>query len=325
MEQIRLTDLTPVAANPEAALYDLGDGIACLEFRSKSNSVSKLVGEFIAETLDRHMASFDGLVIGNQSKNFSVGADLAALRVRCEQGDIEGVHETSARAHRTYTRVKAYGKPIVAAPYRNTLGGGLELVLHCHRRVAHTQVWMGLVEAGVGLLPGGGGVKETALQALGQPKGDARSRALLTGFDKLVCKRKSKDAAEAFQMGYLQDGDLVVDRLEDLLGRAKAVCRAMPPRAAYTEPQVEWPGAEAYHALLAHTEALIAQGALSPYDRVIGDYIAQILTGGSISARPVTEGELMEAEAAFFGELARDGRTLERIVHLLEHGSLLAN
>lgn len=325
MEQIHLSALEPVAANAEAALYDLGDGIACLEFRSKSNSVSKGVSDFIGETLTKHMDGFDGLVIGNQSKNFSVGANLVALKARCEQGDIQGVQQTSMRAQHVFGQIKAYHKPIVAAPYRNTLGGGLELVLHCHKRVAHTQVFMGLVEAGVGLLPAGGGVKETALYALGETDPQKQEKALLIGFDKLICKKKSKDAAEAFQMGYLREGDLVVEELGDLLGQAKAACLDMPQREGYTAQAVKWPGAEQYHKLLQYTEELIQKGMLSSYDKVIGEYIAKILTGGDCEPHIVSEGELLKAESYYFGELARDPRTLERITNLLEHGTLLAN
>lgn len=324
MDPIILADLSPVVTCPVAALYDLGDGIACLEFRTKSNSISAEVSAFIGETLDRHMAQFDGLVIGNQAKNFSVGADLNRLKNLCGSGDLEGIRQVSVRGETLFGRLKAYHKPIVAAPYRNTLGGGLELTIQCHRRVAFTDVRMGLVEAGVGLLPGGGGVKETTLYALSLPAGQ-REAALFTGFDKLICKKKSRDAQDAFAMGYLREGDVVVEDMSLLLNRAKEVCRSMPQRPAYEEQEVEWPGAAQYRRLMDHAEKLIAEGVLGPYDRVIAGYIAEIMTGGEISPRMVKESEILQAEQDRFVLLGSDRRTYDRIVHLLEQGTLLQN
>lgn len=324
MENILLSALTPVIEAEEAALYDLGDGIACLEFRSKSNSISQGVGRFLGATLEEYMSDFDGLVIGNQAKNFSVGADLTRMRKMCAEADTEGLRSVSAGGQKRYGDIKAYRKPIVAAPYRHTLGGGLELALHCHRRVAHTDVRMGLVEAGVGLLPGGGGVKETALVALSRPTAE-RENALMIGFDRLICKKKSETAAQAFEMGYLQEGDVVVDDLEELLTRAKEVCRAMPLRPAYSEQTVRLPGVEMYRKMLAHTDKLIAAGELGPYDRVIAERIATVLTGGDVAPCEKSESELLAEEQNQFAALAGDPRTCERIAHLLDTGNLLKN
>lgn len=324
MEPIILSALTPIVTAPEAALYDLGDGIACFEFRSKSNSISTGVANLLRETFSEHMKNFDGLVVGNQAKNFSVGADLTRLRDLSKNGDIEGIRQISARGEALYKILKAYPKPVVSAPYRNTLGGGLELVIQSHRRVAHADVRMGLVEAGVGLLPGGGGLKETALYALTLPV-EQREQALLIGFDKLICKKKSRNAEEAFSMGYLREGDVVVDDLSLLLSTAKEICMEMPPRPAYVEQTVELPGAPMYHKLMSHADQLIDEGVLGPYDHVIAGYIAAVLTGGDSPARVATEQELLQAEQDGFAQLGSHPRTYERILHLLEHGELLKN
>ena len=324
MSIITLKELAPIAVGEEAALYDLGDGIACLEFRSKSNSISGPVVNFIEETLDVHMQNFSGLVFGNQAKHYSVGANLLSFRKVIEQNESQQFHGKMSKFQNMAYRVKSYPKPIIAAPYGNVLGAGLELTLHCHKRVAHSDVRMGLVEVGVGLLPSGGGVKETALHIYSQPAQE-QGHALIEGFEKLILKRKSANAQEALAMGYLNSDDTISDDLPGLIGRAKQICQTQTTSSHYEEKVVTLQGESGFQSLLRHCSALLKAGAISPYDSVIGIAIAEILTGGNCAPHAKTEHELMDGEREHFVTLTKDPRTYERISFLLEQGKLLDN
>lgn len=327
MEIINLGEKKVIACNEEAALLDLGDGIGCLEFRSKGNSISPLVREFILELAGNGFNGLDGLVIGSQSKNFSVGADLFAMKKSIDEKQFDAFEKRIASFQAMTSSLKYSGKPIVAAPYKMVLGGGLEVSLHCHARVALAKTFMGLVEAGVGLIPGGGGCKEAAL-LIGKTPREQREQVLVATFEKLLLKKVSKDAAEAKLLVYLKPDDIVVESNEELLGAAKNKCLELVRscRSAAVEETVVLPGKSAYDFLLAHAQTLRETGLISAHDVEIGKKIARVLAGSTTENEiSIRETHLLEIERKGFLELIQTQGTYDRISHFVASGEMLKN
>lgn len=223
METIILEEKRITHQNDEVAIHDLGDGIGCLAFRSKGNSISPTVREFLLNAVSWHLLGYDGLVIGNQSKNFSVGANLYSIKEDIDKRNFKAFDDR-VRSFQTMTMtIKLSRKPVVAAPYRNTLGGGLEVALHAQQRIALRKSFMGLVEIGVGLIPGGGGTKECALM-VGRTDPARNEQVLKDAFNKLVTRSVSGSAEQAVELGYLKKTDRIVEMPEELIGGAKELC-----------------------------------------------------------------------------------------------------
>lgn len=327
MDVINLTDKKILASNEETVLFDLGDGIGCLEFRSKGNSISPRVREFIQELVSNGLDGLDGLVIGSQSKNFSVGADLFAIKNSIDNKQFVEFEKKIA-AFQTMTRLlKSSAKPIVAAPYKMVLGGGLEVALHCHARVAFTKTFMGLVEAGVGLIPGGGGAKEAALRIGHTPKAQ-QDNELISTFEKILLKKISKDAADAKVLGYLKADDLVVEDNQELLLAAKEKCLelVLHGRDGVIEETVVLPGKAGFDKLIAHAQTLVSKGIISAYDIEIARRIAHVLAGSQNENDVfIRESQLLDIERNGFMELIQTKGTYDRIEHFLACGELLKN
>lgn len=327
METIILSEKKVIASNEEAALLDLGDGIGCLEFRSKGNSISPRVREFTQELLNNGINGLNGLVIGSQSKNFSVGADLFAMKKSIDEKQFDVFEKKIAAFQAMTSLLKASAKPVVAAPYKMALGGGLEVALHCHARVALAKTFMGLVEVGVGLTPGGGGAKEAAL-LIGHTPGEQRDGVLISTFEKLLLKKVSKDAADAKVLNYLKREDLVVENNEDLLGAAKRKCLELvrQGRGGAAEETVVLPGKVGYDKLLAHALTLLSNGLISAHDVEVGRKIAHVLAGSKTEDEvSVRETELLEIERNGFLALIQTQGTYDRISHFVATGELLKN
>lgn len=312
--------------NEEAALTDLGSGIGRICFFSKGNSLSPKVRTFIREVLEHDAHGFDGLVLVNEGKNFSVGADLTAMLASIDAGDY-GDPTAMNGFQEIQMMLKTYHKPIVAAPFKNVLGGGLELCMHCHGRVALRKLYMGLVEVGVGLLPAGGGLKECALTiSAAEPR--LHDQVLLTIFSSLILRTVSKDAPQALDMGYLRPCDPVVEQQEDLLDAAKKRCLSLipgftPKRAAN---EIRLGGRRDYEKMLAHMEALQSGGQISPYDVEIGKRIARVLAGSDQDSDVcLTEEQLCILENLGMWELKQQKGTQDRIRSFLRDGVMLRN
>ncbi len=327
MTPILLKDCAVVKEGQDAALLDLGDGIACLEFRSRGNSITPTVKEFILDVLGRELYGFAGLVIGNQGKNFSVGANLNVMKQNLDKKDY-GAFDRNVRSLQEVTSaLKHYHKPVVAAPFRRALGGGLELALHCRKRVAHSGYMAGLVEVGVGLVPAGGGTKECALR-IGQAAEEDRQSVMKTIFDKLLLRQVSADAEEARRMFYLLPGDLVEKDKELLITAAKNCCLDMvkEPLTDSGEERVVLPGREAYCWMTGYASELEERGLITPYDKVVGFYLAAILAGSSQNGpAEYTESQLLDLEREAFVSLAREKGTFDRITYFTETNGLLRN
>ena len=327
MEQLVLKDCAEVRVGAEAALLDLGDGIACLQFRSRGNSISPCVKEFILETLAGDLYGFEGLVVGSQDKNFSVGASLFVMKQNLDKRDFDAFDRNVRSMQEVTSSLKGYHKPIVAAPYRRVLGGGLEVALHCHNRVARQDCMMGLVEVGVGLVPAGGGTKECAL-LVGQASEAEQQNVIKTVFEKLLLRRVSADAADAARMLYLKPEDKIAAPEEDLLAVAKAECMARVHSVSHgqKEKQVTLPGRDACRWMNDYADELLERGAVTPYDVVIGRHLARILAGSDTQGPAVyTERQLLDMEREAFVALAQEQGTFDRITYFTEHNSLLRN
>ena len=325
MNKLCLEDRPVVRTGEDARLLDLGDGIGCVQFLSKGNSVTPTVREFLRDVVENGLYNFDGLVIANAGKHYSVGANLASMKEQIDRGDFSSFRERGLQ--KTVTRMKYSKKPVVAAPYRMTLGGGLEIVLHTHKRVALQKSFLGLVEAGVGLIPGGGGTKETALQ-IGRTSSELRDKVLKDSYRKLLMRQVSKDAQDAAVLGYLSETDWICGDAEDMLTQAKACCMELVGQGFVPkEPgQVTLPGRQGYQMLMDETARMLEEGAITPYDAEIGRHLAVVLCGSADREEVVcSEEELMQMENDCFVELTKSKGTYERISYFLEHNDLLRN
>lgn len=333
---IRVDDLrkaqAPLATNSSASLHDLGDGILLLEFHSKMNAIDEEIVAMMGEAR-RFLAedSYYGLVIGNDSANFCVGANLQNVGQAALAGDFEGIKESSKAFQDALQDFRFGSKPVVAAVHGMALGGGAEIALGVSRIVAHSESYIGLVEVGVGLVPGGGGLKELVRRQISpgmeQPEADplpAAQRALET----VAMAKVSGSAAEARELGFLGPRDRIVMLRDHLLHEAKQEALAMHAEG-YLPPAptpVFAGGRDLLAALEVAVWSLAQAGWASEHDALVARKIAFILTGGDASLpRWVPEEEFLRLEREAFAELVATEKTQARIRHMLETGKPLRN
>lgn len=327
LEDVKRT-ATPVLRNGSAALWDIGDGVACLEFTSKMNAldgeIMKLIGESVGVVAQR----FRALVIYNEGTNFSAGANLGlalfALNIAA-WGEIE---KLVAGGQMAYKALKYAPFPVVAAPSGMALGGGCEIVLNADAVQAHAETYIGLVEPGVGLIPGWGGCGEMlhrwqANKAL--PKGPMPAVAKV--FETVSTATVSKSAAEAKDYGFLRPTDGITMNRDRLLADAKAKALSLVDGYAPPEPPVfRLPGPSGRAALKLAADSFHKQGKATDYDLVVSDALAEVLTGGAADpVDSVTEQDLLALERSGFMTRVRDPRTIARIEHMLTTGKPLRN
>ena len=330
-----------VKKNAGASLVDLGDGIGCIEFHSKMNAIGGDIVQLITETLKPNSAvgaNFDGFVITNDATNFSVGANIMLLLMSIQEGEWDEI-DFMIRGFQNMTQaIKFSPKPVVAAPFGMTLGGGCEVALHAGVRQPHAELYMGLVEIGVGLLPGGGGCKEMTLRAVDaatsiRPDGRGESVELMESmkraFETVAMAKVSTSANEARNLGFLADHDLVSMNRERQLSDAKA-CALELSRTGYKPPvprtDVPAPG-ENTLATLKLGVHLMRQGEfISDHEQKIGNKVAEVLCGGAVSpGTPVSEQYLLDLEREGFKSLCGERKTQERIQYTLKTGKPLRN
>lgn len=321
-----------IKENAEARLIDLGDGVACLEFCGKMNTLGVGVMDLAAWSLDyvgkNHMA---GLVIGNDDpRTFTAGANLAGPRQLLEQGDWKSLEMLTKRFQDTVMSFRFAPFPVVAAPFGLTLGGGCEISLHCDRIQAHAELYMGLVEVGVGLIPGGGGTKELAFRfthALAPYEEADTFEGLKRAFKLIALAQTSTSAHEARSMGFLRPlADRITMNRDVLIADAKArVLDLAPDYVAPTMRKMTSMGRAAVanldYALWSFKEA----GQASDHDLRIGHEVAVILAGGDAPPREVTEQDLLDLERDAFLRLLGTPETQARIAHTLTTGKPLRN
>lgn len=329
LDNIRTTK--EVWKNPGIVIEDLGDGILNVEFISKMNTLGGEVIQGLNKAIDIAEKDFQGLVIGNQGANFSVGANIGMIFMMAVEQEYDELNFAIKTFQDTMMRMRYSAIPTVAAPHGMTLGGGCELSMHADKVVAAAETYIGLVEFGVGVIPGGGGSKEMTLRAADLfRKDDVELNVLREHFLNIGMAKVSTSAYEAFDLNILQKGkDIVVVNNDRLIAEAKKHALIMA-EAGYSQPvkrkDIKVLGKQALGMFLVGTDAMKAGGYISEHDLKIANKLAYVMAGGDLSeATLVSEQYLLDLEREAFLSLCTERKTLERIQHMLKTGKPLRN
>ncbi len=333
-----------VKKNSGASLIDLGDGVGCIEFHSKMNALGADIISLILQTLKPGGPgdAFDAFVITNDAQNFSVGANLMLLLMSVQEEEWDDVDLAIRQFQGMTQAIKFSPKPVVIAPFGLTLGGGCEISLHAAARQPHAELYMGLVEVGVGLLPGGGGCKEMLLRAVDsaasiRPDLPSNARgesvelleAMKKTFETIATAKVATSAHEARGLGFLSSSDRITMNRERVLSDAKA--RALElARAGYEPPlmrtDIPAPGENILATLKMGVYLMRQSEYISDHEQKLGTKIAEVLCGGNITpGTPVSEQYLLELEREAFKSLCGEKKTQERIQFTLKTGKTLRN
>lgn len=328
----------PVLKNPSASLWDLGDGIACLELTSKMNAIDLDILGMIEQLVPVVGRDFRGLVVGNDAEHFSVGANLALMLMAANVAAWSQISDMVRQGQNAMMGLKYAPFPVVSSLSGMALGGGCELTLHSHAVQAHVESYPGLVEVGVGLIPGWGGCKEMVLRHMhGKSSGGGFIRNLMaTGgampalskvFETIAMAKVAGSAEEARDMRILREDDAITMNRVRVLADAKARCLQMADGYAVPERQtVHLPGASAKVAMRMAVDGMAAAGKATPHDVVVCRVLAEVLSGGDTDiSEAVTEQQLLDLEHDGFMELIRTRGSLARIEHMLATGKPLRN
>lgn len=317
--------------NSDASIYDLGDGILNVEFRSKMNTFGQGVSEALMKGITLAEKDFRGLVVGNDSTEaFSAGANLAMLFMFAVEQEFDEVNMMIAQFQKLITRLRYSSVPVIVAPHTLTLGGGCEAVLHADRVVAHAESYIGLVEVGVGLIPAGGGTKEMAARASDlYQTGDPELNILQSMFMNIATAKVSTSAQEAREMNYLRPTDQIVLNRSRLLAEAKQAAIELADNG-YTQPKprtdIKVQGKTGIALFKAGITAMRMGNYISDHDVKIADKLAYVICGGDLSSpQNVSEQYLLDLEREAFLSLTGEKKTLERIQSLLTGGKALRN
>jgi len=328
-----------VKKNAGASLLDLGDGVGCIEFHSKMNALGGDIIQMVQQTLKPGGAgdNFDAFVITNDAQHFSVGANIMLLLMAVQEEEWDDVDMMVRQFQGMTQAIKFSSKPVVCAPFGMTLGGGCEIALHSAARHPHAELYMGLVEVGVGLLPGGGGCKEMTLRAVDaaenvRPGGRGESVEFMEGFKRIfetvAMAKVSTSVAEARNLGFLSDGDQVTMNRDRLLADAKAHAIELARSYRPASPRTDIPAAgESILATLKLGVHLMRQAEyISDHEVKIGNKVAEVLCGGNVTpGTPVSEQYLLDLEREAFKSLCGEKKTQERIAFTLKTGKPLRN
>lgn len=321
-----------VEANANATLWDIGDGVAMLEFHSKMNALDNEIIEMMETSLEIVDEEFEGLVIANQASNFCVGANIFVVLLGAQAKQWDKLEETEKHWQDVFMKMKYFHKPVVAAPAGMALGGGAEVVMHSHAVQAFAETYMGLVEVGVGLVPGSGGCKEVALRLTEGIRGGAKPPMLpfaQKAFEMVATAKVALGAKEAVDMGLLRTTDRITfnrdyqihDAKQLVLGMVKAGHNPGVPRT-----DIPAAGESAKAAFLVGIDQMYQAGWATDYDRVVGARLAKVIAGGDVAEGTlVSEQHFLDLEREAFLGLLGEQRTQDRIQHMLETGKPLRN
>ena len=317
--------------NSGAVIEDLGDGILNLEFQSKMNTIGGDVLAAVNKAIDLAETNYQGLIVGNQAANFSVGANIGMIFMMAAEQEYAELNQAIKYFQDTMMRMRYSSIPTISAPHGMALGGGCEISLHADKVVAAAETYMGLVEFGVGVIPGGGGSKEMALRASDTfRKGDVQLNVLQENFLTIGTAKVATSAYEAFDLGLLQKGkDVVVVNKDRQIAVAKKHAVLMA-EAGYTQPatrnDVLVLGKQALGAFMVATDSMQASRFISEHDQKIANKLAYVMAGGDLSEpTKVSEQYLLDLEREAFLSLCTERKTLERIQHMLKTGKPLRN
>ena len=322
-----------IKKNSGASLIDIGDGVACLEFHSKMNSIGGDTLQMLKQSLAEVEKNFVGMVVGNQGTNFCVGANIMLMLMGAQEEDWEEL-DMMGRAFQSATMSLRYSpKPVVVAPFNLVFGGGCEMVLHGDRVRAAAETYIGLVEVGVGIIPAGGGTKELLLRTMDSiPKNvtDADPFPFVKrAFETIALAKVATSAAEARQLGFLSEDDTISMNKDRLIADAKKEVLALAA-SGYVQPQQRTDILALGNPALATLKLGIHQmkrgGYISEHDAVIGEKLARILTGGDLNHETrVSEQYLLDLEREAFLSLAGMRKTQDRLAAMLKTGKPLRN
>jgi 3-hydroxyacyl-CoA dehydrogenase len=329
LDNIRKTN--EVFKNSGVVIEDIGDGILNLEFQSKMNTIGGDVLAGLNKAIDLAEKDFAGLVIGNQAANFSVGANIGMIFMMAAEQEYDELNMGIKYFQDSMMRMRYSSIPTISAPHGMALGGGCELSLHADKVVAAAETYMGLVEFGVGVIPGGGGSKEMALRAQDQfQKGDVQLNVLQEHFLTIGMAKVSTSAYEAFDLNLLQKGkDIVVVNKDRQIAVAKQHAKLMA-ESGYTQPtkrtDIKVLGKQALGMFLVGTDSMQESNYISEHDMKIANKLANVMAGGDLSEPTlVSEQYLLDLEREAFLSLCTERKTLERIQHMLKTGKPLRN
>ena len=317
--------------SPDAALYDVGEGVLLLEFRSKMNSLGEGVMQMLDAALDRaDRGRHTGLIIGNDDpRTFTAGADLPFVLRQAAAGEWKALEAGVESFQRLVASLRQKPFPVVVAPFGLTLGGGAEMTLHASRVQAHAELYVGLVEVGVGLIPAGGGTKELLFRFSEEIAAYEEAdpfEAVKRAFKMIALATTSTSALDARKLGFLRDGDRISMNRDHLLGDAKA--RVLEMARDYVAPpprRIRALGREAIGNLEYAIWAMHEGGQASEHDVRIGRALARVLAGGDGPPRDVSEQDVLDLEREAFLSLLGTKETQQRIEHMLKTGKPLRN
>jgi 3-hydroxyacyl-CoA dehydrogenase len=312
-----LSHCKTVRQNSGASLVDLDDGVLCVEFHSKMNVLGLDQIQMIEAGLEETEKNFEAMVVANQGSDFSAGANLLLILLAAREDEWDEIGRMVTRFQQANLAMKYARKPVVAATFGRTLGGGCEIALHAHRVQASAETYMGLVEAGVGVIPAGGGCKELLARA-----GEARKL-----FETIGGAKVSLSAEDARGLGFLRAPDRVTMNPDRLVDDAKHFALELardytpPPRA-----QIRVGGEAAYALMKLGAWTYHQGGYITDYDVVVAEKLAYVLSGGRVTGQPmVSEQCVLDLEREAFLSLCGNPKTLARMEHTLKTGKPLRN
>ncbi|MFO0321874.1 MAG: 3-hydroxyacyl-CoA dehydrogenase/enoyl-CoA hydratase family protein [Bacteroidota bacterium] len=329
LENIRSTNT--IWKNSGVTITDLGDCIINAEFHTKMNTIGSEILEGLNKAVDIAEKDYKGLVISNEGANFSAGANVGMIFMLATEQNWDELHMAVKAFQNTTMRLRYSSIPVVAAPHALTLGGACEICLHADKVIAHAETYIGLVEFGVGLIPGGGGTKEFAVRLSDSLKeGDVELNIFRDKFLTIGQAKVSTSAYEAFDLGYLRKGiDKVVISRQRQLKEAKAECLRMA-EAGYVKPlprnDIRVIGNSALGLVYVGANSMYSGNYISNHDRVISEKLGFVIAGGDLSKPTlVSEQYLLDLEREIFVSLCSERKTLERIQSIITGGKVLRN
>jgi 3-hydroxyacyl-CoA dehydrogenase len=320
-----------VEENSGASLVDLGDGVLCCEFHAKMNAIGADTIAILQAGVARLATEFEAMVIANQQPNFSAGANLMLLLMMAQEEEWDDIHVAIRQFQRANMAIKYAPRPVVVAPHAMALGGGCEIPLHAARIHAAAETYMGLVEAGVGLVPAGGGMKEMLIRANEHAAGSDSLdllHALRPVFENVAMAKISTSGEEARSLGYLRPADLIALNRDRQIADAKQTALALV-RAGYHPPapaEIRVLGDEFFAAAKLVIHMMVRGAYATEFDGVVARKLAYVLAGGSLTAAQIVpEQYILDLEREAFVSLCGERKTQERIAHTLKTGKPLRN
>lgn len=327
-----LRETHTVWKNNDCSIIDLGDGVLNIEFHTKMNTIGQGILQGLNKAVDMAESDFQALIISNEGDHFSAGANVGMIFMLAVEQEWDELNMAVNWFQKTTMRMRYSSIPVISAPHGMALGGGCELSMHCDKVIAHAESYIGLVEFGVGLIPGGGGTKEFVVRMSDELRdGDIRTNAITNRFLTIGQAKVSTSAYEAFDLGYLRKGidEVIVSRRHQLAYAKKTALNMV--EKGYTKPvprnDIKVLGKEALGLVYVGSDSMVTGNYMSEHDKLIAEKLGFVLAGGNISMplTQVSEQYLLDIERKAFLELCSQKKTLERMQSLITSGKILRN